>query len=107
MSIEVLVKVLMDEQSEWAKVRDESTFSRIPAAQPRVATILEADWLALNERRVWTNKTRDSSQFSGLPDSGFYPEISGFFEADGIFLGNFLLAKNLGKNLGNSQEKFT
>ena len=45
--------------------------------------------------------------FSGLPDSGFYPEISGFFEADGIFLGNFFLAKNLGKNLGNSQEKFT
>ena len=44
---------------------------------------------------------------AGLPDSGFYPEISGFFEADGIFLGNFFLAKNLGKNLGNSQEKFT
>ena len=43
----------------------------------------------------------------GLPDSGFYPEISGFFEAGGIFLGNFFLAKNLGKNLGNSQEKFT
>ena len=44
---------------------------------------------------------------TGLPDSGFYPEISGFFEADGIFLGNFFLAKNLGKNLRNSQEKFT
>ena len=43
---------------------------------------------------------------AGLPDSGFYPEISGFFEADGIFLGNFFLAKTLGKNLGNSQEKF-
>ena len=41
----------------------------------------------------------------GLPDSGFYPEISGFFEADGIFLGNFFLAKNLGKDLGNSQKK--
>ena len=37
---------------------------------------------------------------SGLPDSGFYPEISGFFEADGIFLGNFFLAKNLGKISG-------
>ena len=43
---------------------------------------------------------------SGLPDSGFYPEISGCFEADGIFLGNFFLVKNLGKHLGNSQEKF-
>ena len=30
---------------------------------------------------------------SGLPDSGFYPEISGFCDADGIFLGNFFLAK--------------
>ncbi len=25
-----------------------------------------------------------------LPSPGFYPEISGFFEADGIFLGFFL-----------------
>ena len=44
---------------------------------------------------------------AGLPDSGFYPKISGFFEADGIFLGNLFLVKNLGKNLGNSQEKCT
>ena len=49
----------------------------------------------------------DDTTKPGLPDSGFYPEISGFFEADGIFLGNFFLAKNLGKNRGNSQEKFT
>ena len=37
---------------------------------------------------------------SGLPGSGFYPEISGIFRAVGIFLGNFFRGKNLGKILG-------
>ena len=49
------------------------------------------------------------SSFSGLPGSGFYPEISGIFRAVGIFLGNFFWGKNLGKILGileNRLEKF-
>ena len=37
---------------------------------------------------------------SALPSPGFYPEISGFFEADGIFLGFLFLKINLGIFLG-------
>ena len=36
-------------------------------------------------------------------DAGSYPEISGFFEVGGIFLGNLFLEKYLAKNLGNLQ----
>ena len=41
---------------------------------------------------------------SGLPGSGFYPEISGIFRAVGIFLGNFFWGKNLGKIVGIFRE---
>jgi hypothetical protein len=37
---------------------------------------------------------------SALPSPGFYPEISGFFEAVGIFLGFLFLKVNLGIFLG-------
>ena len=33
---------------------------------------------------------------TGLPDSGFYSKILGFFEANGVSLGKLILAKNLG-----------
>ena len=47
------------------------------------------------------------SCLSGLPDSGFYPESSEFFEVDGTFLRNLFLEKYLCKNLGKFQEADT
>ena len=35
-----------------------------------------------------------------MPSSGIYSEISGFFEVDGIVLGNYFWAKYLGNFLG-------
>ena len=43
-----------------------------------------------------TFKSEDSVKSAWLPDSGFYPEISGIFRAVGIFLGIKIWAKNLG-----------
>jgi hypothetical protein len=37
---------------------------------------------------------------AALPSPGFYPEISGFFEAVGIFLGFLFKKVNLGIFLG-------
>ena len=37
-----------------------------------------------------------ASFFAALPSPGFYPEISGFFEAVGIFWGFLFLKVNLG-----------
>ena len=37
---------------------------------------------------------------SGLPGSGFYPEISGIFRPVGIFLGNLFRGKISGKFSG-------
>ena len=54
-----------------------------------------------------TFKSEDSVKSAWLPDSGFYPKISGIFRAVGIFLGIKIWAKNLGKDLGISREEIT
>ena len=49
--------------------------------------------------QIYTNTPPQQMSQPGLPDSGFYAEISGFHEVDGIFLGNLFL-----ENLENFQD---
>ena len=43
----------------------------------------------LETSAVPTSPLAARASSSGLPGSGFYPEMSGIFRAVGIFLGNF------------------
>ena len=43
--------------------------------------------------------------YSGLPKSGFYPEISGLFKSDGIFSWGQTFGKNLRKKLSRIFKK--
>ena len=63
------VKVIQDKESNSIWIGQEtyareSTFSRIPAAQPRAATILEADWL--DTKRKESLDKQDTRQQSVL-----------------------------------------
>ena len=55
---------LLTASKEYAGKYIESTFSRIPAAQPRAATVLEADWL--DTKRKESLDKQDTRQQSVL-----------------------------------------
>jgi hypothetical protein len=57
------------------------------------------------DRRFRLSRTQSQRLWPALPSPGFYPEISGFFEAVGIFLRFLFLKVNLGI-FGGFFEKF-